>query len=149
MPSIHETAYPRLRSSLSPRELVAVYSPTKDEMDLADRVVRSATARLGFLVLLKTFQRLGYFVMIRDVPASIVEHIAHDQGFLEKPGGLDEYDASGTRRRHVPIIREYLGAKPFCDEGLALLGRVVSEAPRNERGSCGSGEHRNRRTGLP
>jgi hypothetical protein len=118
-------------------------------MDLADRVVRSATARLGFLVLLKTFQRLGYFVMIRDVPASIVEHIAHDQGFLEKPGGLDEYDASGTRRRHVPIIREYLGAKPFCDEGLALLGRVVSEAPRNERGSCGSGEHRNRRTGLP
>jgi len=101
-------------------------------MDLADRVVRSATARLGFLVLLKTFQRLGYFVMVRDVPASIVEHIAHDQGFLETPGGLDEYDDSGTRRRHVPIIREYLGAKPFGDEGLALLGRVVSEAARTK-----------------
>jgi hypothetical protein len=42
-------------------------------MDLADRVARSLTSRLGFLILLKTFQRLGYFVLIRDVPVSIVE----------------------------------------------------------------------------
>ena len=74
-------------------------------MDLADRVARSLTSRLGFLILLKTFQRLGYFVLIRDVPVSIVEHIARDQGFLQAPAGLAEYDDSGTRRRHVPIIR--------------------------------------------
>ncbi len=73
MPTVHETAYPRLRGNPSPRELVDVYSPTRDEMDLADRVARSLTSRLGFLILLKTFQRLGYFVLIRDVPVSIVE----------------------------------------------------------------------------
>ena len=128
MPSIHETAYPRLKNSPSPRELVTVYSPTKDEIVLAGRVARSSTARLGFLILLKTFQRLGYFMLIRDVPASIVEHIAHDLGFLDAPPGLSEYDDSGTRRRHVPIVREYLGARPFCEEGLALLCRVVRDA---------------------
>ena len=105
MPTIHETAYPRLKSNPTPRELVTVYTPTKEEMDLADRVARSSTAHLGFLILMKTFQRLGYFVLIRDVPVSIVEHIAHDQGFLDIPAGLAEYDESGTRRRHVPIIR--------------------------------------------
>ena len=130
MPTVHETAYPRLRGNPSPRELVDVYSPTRDEMDLADRVARSLTSRLGFLILLKTFQRLGYFVLIRDVPVSIVEHIARDQGFLQAPAGLAEYDDSGTRRRHVPIIREYLKAKTFGDDGLALLGRVVREAAR-------------------
>ena len=87
MPTVHETAYPRLRGNPSPRELVDVYSPTRDEMDLADRVARSLTSRLGFLILLKTFQRLEYFVLIRDVPVSIVEHIARDQGFLQAPAG--------------------------------------------------------------
>jgi TnpA family transposase len=101
-------------------------------MALADRAAHRSTPHLGFLILLKTFQRLGYFVLIRDVPVSIVEYIAHDQGFLNIPTGLDEYDDSGTRRRHVPIIRKYLGVKPFGDDGLALLHRVVREAARTK-----------------
>jgi uncharacterized protein DUF4158 len=128
VPTIHETAYPRLKNNPSPRELADIYTPTKDEMALAESVARSSTARLGFLILLKTFQRLGYFVLLRDVPASIVEHIAHDQGFLYVPAGLDDYDDSGTRRRHVPLIRERQGAKSFGNEGLQLLGRAVREA---------------------
>jgi len=101
-------------------------------MDLANRVARRSTARLGFLILLKTFQRLGYFMLIRDVPAPILEHIAHDQGFLTVPAGLSEYDDSGSRRRHVVMIREYLKAKPFGREGLQLLGTVVREAARTK-----------------
>jgi hypothetical protein len=97
VPTIHETAYPRLRGNPSPRELVDVYSPTKDEMGMADRVARSLTSRLGFLILLKTFQRLGYFVLIRDVPATIVDHIARDQGFLQAPDGLERARKSGVR----------------------------------------------------
>jgi len=132
VPSIHETAYPRLKHNPSPRELADIYTPTKDEMALADRVARSSTARLGFLILLKTFQRLGYFVLVREVPVRIVEHIAHDQGFLYVPAGLSDYDESGTRRRHVPLIRERQGAKPFSHEGLQLLGRAVREAARTK-----------------
>lgn len=49
MPSAHETAYPRLKSRPSPHELAMVYTPTKDEVVLAERVTRSGVARLGFL----------------------------------------------------------------------------------------------------
>ena len=53
MPTIHETAYPRLKNNPSPRELADIYTPTKDEMASAERVARSSTARLGFLILLQ------------------------------------------------------------------------------------------------
>jgi hypothetical protein len=62
MPSIQDTAYPRLRSQVSQRELAEIYTPTADELTLARRGAKGAVAQLGFLVLLKTFQRLGYFV---------------------------------------------------------------------------------------
>lgn len=132
MPSIHETAYPRLKSNPSPRELVGVYTPTREEMALADRVARSGTARLGFLILLKTFQRLGYFVPLRDVPLSVVEHIARDQGFLAAPANLAEYDNSGTRRRHVPIIRDHQRVLAFDAGGRHLLARSVREAAQTK-----------------
>ena len=128
MPSVHETAYPRLKRDPSPHELARVYTPTKDEVALAERVTRSDIARVGFFVLLKTFQRLGYFVRLRDVPRTIVEHIAQTQGFLIVPDALADYDASGTRRRHVPIIRAHQHAKPFGAEGQMVLRSAVREA---------------------
>jgi TnpA family transposase len=128
VPSAYETAYPRLKSHLSPRELAMVYTPTEDEVTLAEGVTRSDIARVGFLVLLKTFQRLGYFVQLRDVPPTIMEHIAQTQGFLVVPDALADYDASGTRRRHVPLIRAYQHVNPFGVEGQVVLRRAVREA---------------------
>ena len=78
MPTVHETAYPRLKSSVSRRELIDLYTPTQAEVELATRVSKGEPARLGFLILLKTFQRLGYFIALRDVPRSIIENIGHD-----------------------------------------------------------------------
>jgi Domain of unknown function (DUF4158) len=121
VPSVHETAYPRLKSHPSPHELAMVYTPTKDEVALAEGAARSVIARVGFLILLKTFQRLGYFVLLHDVPPTIVEHLAHTQGFLLAPDGLADYDASGTRRRHVPLICAHQGVKPFGTEGQVVL----------------------------
>jgi hypothetical protein len=106
MPTVHETAYPRLKSNVSRRELIDLYTPTQAEVELATRVSKGEPARFGFLILLKTFQRLGYFIALRDVPRSIIEHIGHDQGLLIVPDTMAEYDESGTRRRHVAIIRK-------------------------------------------
>ena len=135
MPSAHETAYPRLKSNPSPTELAAVYTPTKEEAALADSVARGEVARLGFLVLLKAFQRLGYFLQLRDVPAAIIEHIAHTQGFLIAPGGLGVYDESGTRRRHVAVIRAHQRVRPFDTDGQVALGKAVREAAQQKRTS--------------
>ncbi len=73
---IQETVYPRLKSSVSAQELTEVYTPSPEEMALAGQATRGDVAYLGFLSLLKTFQRLGYFVPLNQVPKAIVEHIA-------------------------------------------------------------------------
>src|ERR1035438_6115396 len=124
MPTVHETVYPRLKSVPSRRELADLYTPTEAELALADRSSKGDTAKLAFLVLLKTFQRLGYFITLRDVPRGIVEHIGHDCGMLIVPD-TTEYDDSGTRRRHVKIIRQYLRVKSFDETGQVILSTVV------------------------
>src|SRR5919204_6526242 len=113
MASLHDTAYPRLRSHLTIRELTEVYSPTRDELALAQRATRGASAQLAFLVLLKTFQRLGYFVSLQSVPLSIVTHIASCAGILFALVDLMGYDDSGTRRRHLALIRAHLGVHSY------------------------------------
>jgi len=76
LPTIQETAYPRLKTNISARDLAAIYTPTPKELALAEQVTRGKQAYLGFLILLKTFQCLGYFVPISQVPTIVVEHIA-------------------------------------------------------------------------
>jgi hypothetical protein len=124
MPTVHETVYPRLKSAQSRRELADLYTPTEAELELADRSSKGETAKLAFLALLKTFQRLGYFIALRDMPRGIVEHIGHDCGMLIVPD-TTEYDDSGTRRRHVKIIRQYLRVKSFDEAGQVILSTVV------------------------
>lgn len=128
MPSVHETAYPRLKASVGVRDLADVYTPTAEEIGLAERTARGTSAKLCFLVLLKTFQRLGYFTRLRDVPVPIIEHIS--RCFAGEILAVDPvaYDESGTRRRHVPIIREYLEVDAFDEHGRELLCAVVREA---------------------
>ena len=100
MPSLHDTAYPRLKSSVAERDLAEVYTPTLEELALAHRVTRGSNAKLSFLVLMKTFQRLGYFPALREVPAVIVKHIAHSLADTSENIDLIAYDEAGTRRRH-------------------------------------------------
>jgi hypothetical protein len=60
-----------LKSSVSRQELVDLYTPTQAEVELATRVSKGEAALLAFLILLKTFLRLGYFSALRDVPRSV------------------------------------------------------------------------------
>lgn len=127
MPNIHDTAYPRLKSSVTENELDKYYTPSHEEIAQALRFVKGQTARLGFLILLKTFQRLGYFVKIADVPERMVGHVAQFLGFRKTPA-LHEYDDSGSRRRHVALVREYLQVKPFDHDGKRALLDATKEA---------------------
>lgn len=135
MPSVHETAYPRLKSSITPKELTDIYTPTPVEVELAERIAKGPAARLCFLLLLKTFQRLGYFIMLRDVGSQLVAHIASSLPSLAgewSSAELEQYDNSGTRRRHVPIIRAHLGVKPFDREAQVLLTEASRAAAQTK-----------------
>jgi TnpA family transposase len=130
MPGIQETAYPRLRSQPSPRELVEVYTPTDVEIALAKRVTKGEKARLGFLVLLKTFQRLGYFIPATEAAESIVAHIAEGAGLPATD--LAGYDFSGTSRRHRQQIREHLRIGAYGREARRVMVETMTWAARTK-----------------
>ena len=113
MPAVHETAYPRLKHSISNEELHESYTPSADELALVDEASKGTGPKICLLVLLKVFQRLGYFVRLRDVPKPIAEHISLLFGVHYGAIEWEAYDESGTRRRHVALIREYLNVRPF------------------------------------
>jgi hypothetical protein len=86
-----DTSYRSLNSSPSGRELDEGYTPTVFELRFAEERTREAASCLGLLVLLKTFQCLGYFVKVADVPNSIIRCIAKAADYQELPD-LTGYD---------------------------------------------------------
>lgn len=59
MPSASDTAYPLLKADPAEQELAEVYTPTDSELAFARKRTHQPIQRVG-LLLLKTFQRLGY-----------------------------------------------------------------------------------------
>jgi hypothetical protein len=127
LPSPHETAYPTLKNSFTQNELAKYFTPSEVEIDMAFASVSGKASRLCFLVLLKTFQRLGYFVMIDDVPERVKRHVAHCLKIPKVPD-ISDYDVSGTRQRHLTLIREYLQVRPFDEDARKALLEATKEA---------------------
>ena len=110
----------------------AIYTPTADELVLAAQVTRGAVAYLGFLLLFKTFQRLGYFVLLSQVPSGIVEHVAALTGTTAVIAELPNYDGSGTRFRHIPLIRQTLQVQPYGKAARHAMLLAMREAARTK-----------------
>jgi hypothetical protein len=92
MPRLQDTAYPRLKSVLTAQDLAAAFTPTPDELVVARRAAKGPLAQLGFLVLLKLFQRLGRSVPLGDAPRPLVEHVARVAGVRGVSLVLEGYD---------------------------------------------------------
>jgi TnpA family transposase len=127
--SIQETAYPRLKSSYSKKELDDVYTPTPAELEWMTQSAKSPVSKLGLMVSLKVSQRLGYFVTITDVPTCIIEHVARLVGVpsisLE---ALKLYSDSGTCRRHHSLIRNYRNIRFFDMSSRQIMLEAMTEA---------------------
>jgi hypothetical protein len=88
-----DTTYPVLLPSPSASELMEAYSPDVFELEFAEENTRQPAPRVSLLVLLKTFQRLGYFVKLADVPRSI----RHEQRSIL-------VTALGNRRKWIGLV---------------------------------------------
>ena len=75
MTAIERTAYPRFKSFANVKELAQLYTPSAEEITFAKSQVKSKRGLLRFLVMLKSFQRLGYNPQTEEIPASVVGHI--------------------------------------------------------------------------
>ena len=94
MASIEWTAYPRFKRFMSARELHMFYMPQPDKVVWAREVAGSDEHLLALVILLKAFNRLGYFPALDEVPAEVVGYIRRDlpAAGARRPGvRLDPY----------------------------------------------------------
>lgn len=110
MASIERTAYPRLKKKFSNAELRDSYAPTEDEIYFVKNHANGDEPQLHLLILLKTFQHLGYFLAIEDVPPELSEFLKNIQNCYE--GALPLVSAR-TLYKHQAAIRRFLKIRSF------------------------------------
>ncbi len=126
MTSIERTAYPRFKRQFTKKELTSIYAPTKSEIAFAYATTKGESNILNLVVLLKAFQRIGYFPKVSDVPTKIVDHI---RSHLKFPSEIIfGYQNAKTMYRHRTAIREYLQVKSFNQTALHLAVSAVNKS---------------------
>lgn len=130
MTQLHETAYPRLKADPSPQDLEEVYTLTPDEIAFIDQTVKRPLARTAAFIYLKLFQRLGYFVHIKDIPTAMRQYIIAQTGYLRPPRleDLRQFDRSSSRNNLISALRGYLNVRPLDTQGRAWLQHVAETA---------------------
>jgi TnpA family transposase len=108
--SIDRTAYPRFKRVVSARELAEAFTPTADELVWARGRTQSEQHWLALVVWLKSYQRLGYFAKLEDVPAVVVEHVRVRIG-LGEDVGLGGHGSARTAKWHRQLVRGFVGVK--------------------------------------
>jgi TnpA family transposase len=111
MALVDRTAYPRLPAAVSARELAEAFTPTVQETSWACAKVAGPGTRLALLVMLKCYQRLGYFPRLERVPPEVAGHVHARAAELsgERTGPLGRQPDRMVRRCRE-LVREHAGA---------------------------------------
>jgi len=128
MTAIHETAYPRIRSNITENELNELYTPTQEQLDFADINAREPIQKLGILILIKTFQRLGYFPLLNQVPQQVIQHIARCTQLEEAVANISKYEKVRSREKHLSMTRAFLEVKALKNDGEQILNNAFVAA---------------------
>lgn len=124
--SIERTAYPRFKRQLTAKELTDIYTPNKSEIAFAYATTKGESNILNLVCLLKSFQRLGYFPSLLDIPIKIVNHIRSNLKFSVDT--VLGYENRKTMYRHRTAIREHLQVNQFNQTGLHIAIKAVNES---------------------
>jgi len=76
LPQQNPVVYPHLPSTLSESDVDNIFTPRPLEKAWALSVTYTGDTRVGIITLLKTFEILGYFPPLKDVPTNAGQHIA-------------------------------------------------------------------------
>jgi len=128
MASIERTAYPRPREQLSDEELEVQFGPTAEESALTFKETIGDSARLTFLVMLKTRQQLGYFPSLGEVPKQIIVFLADASSLPPDTALLDARVKTKTLFRYRGLIRAHLGVRAYGEAGEQLIEPAIRTA---------------------
>jgi hypothetical protein len=125
MTAIERTAYPRFKQHPTAQDLAASYTPTPEEMVFAQAQSADKIGRLRILVLLKSFQRLGYFPDPDLIPTSVIQHL---RLHLKLPPKISAAAPLRTHRRYQQAIRTYLNVKPYNAVAQQRVAAAIAKA---------------------
>lgn len=129
MSQITDTAYPIIKPNLSKNELEVLFKPSADEISEASRL-KGMDTRLGYLVTLKTLQRLGYVARMGQVPDTLLNYLyRHFSSPRKRPSrtALKTYERSDKRMRHLNDIRKALEIRPFTPKDQPWLKAIAEQ----------------------
>ena len=122
MTSIEQTAYPRFSRAPSVKELRTIYTPTPTDIAFVATTARGEPQKFELMILLKVYQRLGYFPKPETIPGAIIGHI---RSVLKLDADLIPDIASlRTLYRYHAVIRAHLEVR---SEG-KLIRHVAAQA---------------------
>lgn len=123
MASIERTAYPKLTSNISQKELEEKYTPLTNEISHIHSVARGEIAVLGYIILLKCFQNIGYFPIIDEIPNAIIKHIKKCMNIDYQSDII--YKHTRTLYSHHKSIRQFLNIKQYDEEAEIIVEEAV------------------------
>lgn len=126
MINIQDTAYPVIKAGSSRKRLERAFSPDAEDLEFARKHVRGQTQQVCFLILLKTTQRLARFLPVSDIPYQVVSIVSRKMGLKKPPEEIKSYDRSGSKARHVLLIRNHLNITPF-EKNAGKMARETAE----------------------
>jgi hypothetical protein len=104
--SVDRTAYPRFPRVVSGRELAEAFTPSDGEVDWARGRTQDAGHLLGLVVWLKSYQQLGYFPKLAEVPGAVAGHVRGVLGLPDRVGL--EQATERSAQRHRQFVRDRL-----------------------------------------
>ena len=119
MASIERTAYPRFKRYYTLAQLQKTYTPTSTEIAFARDHTQGDKNFFNLIVLLKSFQRLGYFPHLDQIPKDITNYLREHLKLSENIN--IGYDQSRTLYRHKKEIRAYFQVTAFDKQARHLL----------------------------
>ena len=122
---ISRTAYPQFKRYPSHKELHELYTPTEEEIKFVSCRTKSQTGLLGLMVMLKSFQRLGYFTHPELVPQPIIIHL---RTCLELEAQVSPIPSLRSIRYYQEAIRDYLKISPYNNQGQELAAIAIKNA---------------------
>ena len=130
MTSIDRTAYPRFKRMITTRELADSFTPSNEEIEWARDTTLSNPHLLALTVWLKSYQRLGYFPKLDEVPEIVVDHIR--AALRLSAGVVAEVDATRTAKRHRELVRKRLGVKYNSVQARILAEEAIRTAAQTK-----------------
>src|SRR5438874_132931 len=124
MTAIERTAYRRFTRAPSIKELQTLYTPTPDDVAFVSTTARGAAQTFALMILLKVFQKVGYFPAPQEIPGAIISHI---RAVMKLKDDVVPDITPRTLYKYHAAIRTHLKVNHDIKQIRHIAGKAIAE----------------------